>query len=105
MISLNYYVQKDVIDPFYLLHHSETSTNSSGENPRYINISASAEDLRSNDSLKRHGLMSPFSDLDGNTSELDFYYGIGENLDILRYKIVFNGQTKIHAKVENFIFK
>ena len=49
--------------------------------------------------------MSPFSDLDGNTSELDFYYGIGENLDILRYKIVFNGQTKIHAKVENFIFK
>ena len=72
----------------FSLYHSETSTNSSGENTRYINISASAEDLRSNDSLKRHGLTSPFSDLDGNTSELDFYYGIGENIHILRYKII-----------------
>ena len=89
----------------FLLYHSETSTNSSGENARYINISASAEDLRSNDSLKRHGLISPFSDLDGNTSELDFYYGIGENIHILRYKIAINATTKIHANDASFIFK
>jgi len=56
---------------------SENSTNSSGENPRYMLSSGSSEDLRSNDTLKRHGLLSPFNDLDGIPSELDFYYGIG----------------------------
>ena len=61
-------------------HYSENSTNSSGENPRYMLSSGSSEDLRSNDTLKRHGLLSPFNDLDGIPSELDFYYGIGKLL-------------------------
>ena len=63
---------------FNWFYYSENSTNSSGENPRYILSSASSEDLRSNDTLKRHGLLSPFNDLDGIPSELDFYYGIGK---------------------------
>ena len=77
--NVNIIVSIDIsILPTNLSFYSENSTNSSGENPRYIMISASNEDLRSNESLKRHGLTSPFHDLDGNTSEVDFYYGIGK---------------------------